>query len=54
MKQPKDSGRLLADVGEDLKRRFYKILFDKNVTYKEWLIGMVERYVKKWESEVKE
>lgn len=52
MKQPKRSGRLLADVGEDLKRRFYKILFANNLTYKDWLKGAVESYVKKWESEV--
>lgn len=49
MKQPKKSGRLLADIGEDLKRRFYKILFDKNVTYKDWLKSAIESYVKKWE-----
>ena len=49
MKQPKKSGRLLADIGEDLKRRFYKILFDKNITYKDWLKGAIESYVKKWE-----
>ena len=49
MKQPKKSGRLLADIGEDLKRRFYKILFDKNITYKYWLKCAIESYVKKWE-----
>lgn len=53
MKQPKKGGRLLADVGEDLKRRFYRILFDKNITYKDWLKDAIKRYVKIWESEDK-
>lgn len=53
MKQPKEGGRLLADVGEELKKRFYKILFEKGLTYKSWLKGTVESYVKKWESEGK-
>ena len=54
MKYAKPSGRLLADVGEGLKRRLYKILFDKNITYKDWLKDAIQRYVKTWESEVKE
>ena len=45
MKQPKEGGRLLADVGEDLKKRFYRILFDKGLTYKAWLKKTVSKYV---------
>ena len=45
MKQPRVSGRLIADIGEELKRRLYKVLFDKNLTYKDWLIETVKEYV---------
>ena len=37
MKQPKDGGRLLADVGEERKRKLYKRLFDLRLSFKEWL-----------------
>lgn len=47
MKQPKDGGRLLADVGEDLKRRLYKVLFDKNITYKMWLQTTIIKFLDK-------
>lgn len=45
MKQPKKSGRLLADVGEDLKRRFYKVLFEKEITYKMWLQTTIIKFL---------
>ena len=47
MKQPSKSGRLLADVGEDLKRKLYKILFNKDMDYKTWLIKTVKEYVER-------
>lgn len=47
MKQPKEGGRLLADIGEDLKKRFYRILFEKNLTYKDWLKKTVSKYVER-------
>ena len=45
MKQPKEGGRLLADIGEELKKSFYKILFDKGLTYKNWLKQQVTKYI---------
>lgn len=53
MKQPKRSGRLLADIGDEgLKKKFYEILWKKDLTYTDWLKDAVKRYVKTWESEM--
>lgn len=52
MKYAKPSGRLLADVGEERKKGLYKILFNKDLNYKEWLIKTIDKYIKK-ESGVK-
>lgn len=53
MKYAKPSGRLLADVGEERKKSLYKILVNKDLNFKEWLIKTIDKYIKK-ESEVKE
>lgn len=54
MKQPKPSGRLIANIGDEaLKKKFYEILWKKDLTYTTWLKRAVESYVKKWESEGK-
>lgn len=45
MKYVRPDGRLLADVGEDLKRRLYKVLFEKNLTFKAWLKDTVKKFV---------
>ena len=52
MKQPKDGGRLLADVGEERKRKLYKRLFDLRLNFKEWLKNQIDKFL--LESEVKE
>lgn len=51
MKYAKPSGRLLADVGEERKKSLYKILVNKDLNLKEWLIKTIDEYIKK-ESEV--
>ena len=50
MKQPKKSGRLLADVGEERKQKLYKRLLDLGKTYKCWLQETIDKFLK--ESEV--
>ena len=49
MKQPKKSGRLLADVGEDRKQLLYLKLLQKNWTFRGWLIRAIDKFL---ESEV--
>ena len=51
MKQPKDGGRLLADVGKERKLELYKRLLDMGKSYKEWLIQTIDKFLK--ESEVR-
>ncbi len=46
MKQPKDGGRLLADVGEDRKKRFYVQLAIAQKSFKEWLIEVIDKFLK--------
>ena len=45
MKQPKDSGRLLADVGEERKLALYKRLLDLGKSYKDWLIQTIDKFL---------
>jgi len=45
MKQPKEGGRLLADVGEERKQSLYKKLLDLKQTYKEWLIKTIDKFL---------
>ena len=45
MKQPKDSGRLLADVGEERKKNLYKRLLDLNLTFKDWLKQTIDKFL---------
>ena len=47
MKQPKKSGRLLADVGEERKQLLYLKLLRKNLTFRDWLIDQINRYLEK-------
>lgn len=49
MKQPKDGGRLLADVGENRKLALYKRLLDIGKSYKDWLIMTIDRFLKESE-----
>lgn len=46
MKQPKDGGRLLADVGEERKLLLYKRLLDMGKSYKDWLIETIDKFLK--------
>lgn len=50
MKQPKDGGRLLADVGEERKQSLYEKLVKTKQSYKDWLISVIDKFLK--ESEV--
>ena len=46
MKQPKDSGRLLADVGEERKKALYRKLLDLNIkSFKIWLIQTIDKFL---------
>ena len=45
MKQPKKSGRLLADVGEDRKQLLYLKLLQKNKTFRDWLIETIDKFL---------
>lgn len=49
MKQPKEGGRLLADVGEKRKQNLYRRLLDLGKTYKDWLKETIDKFL---ESEV--
>ena len=39
------SGRLVVELKPDLKQQLYVALSLDNLTFKEWLVGQVERYV---------
>ena len=45
MKQPRKSGRLLADVGEDRKQLLYLKLLRKNLTFRDWLIKTIDKFL---------
>ena len=45
MKQPKEGGRLLADVGEKRKLDLYKRLLDMGKSYKDWLIETIDKFL---------
>lgn len=45
MKQPKEGGRLLADVGESRKKALYKRLLDMGKSYKDWLIMAIDKFL---------
>ena len=49
MKQPKDGGRLLADVGEERKLNLYRRLLEMGKSYKEWLIVTIDKFLKESE-----
>lgn len=50
MKQPKEGGRLLADVGEERKQNLYRRLFDLNKTFKDWLKETIDKFLKENEN----
>lgn len=45
MKQPKEGGRLLADVGDDRKLALYKRLLDMGKSYKDWLKETIDKFL---------
>ena len=45
MKQPKDSGRLLADVGEERKKALYRKLLEVNKSFKTWLQETIDKFL---------
>lgn len=52
MKQPKEGGRLLADVGEERKQLLYLKLLQKNKTFRDWLIETIDKFLeRKWGKE---
>lgn len=40
-----DSGRIVIEVDPDLKRRLYSALAMKNLTLKQWFIGLAEQHL---------
>ena len=51
MKFVRPDGRVLADIGQERKQKMYKKLLDLNMSFKDWLISIVDRFLE--ESEVK-